>query len=180
MMKRIFTLILLVFSISAMQAQEIQWMSMNEALAAQKKQPKKIFMDAYTLWCGPCKMLDKNTFTNPDVIDYINKNFYPVKFNAEGNEEVTYKNKKFSNPGFDENRKGRNSTHEFTRALKVTGYPSLVFFDEEANLIGPIPGYRTPKQLEIYLKLFSGEDYKQITSQEAWKDYESKFESTFK
>lgn len=180
MMKRIFTLILLVFSISALQAQEIQWMSMNEALAAQKKQPKKIFMDAYTLWCGPCKMLDKNTFTNPDVIDYINKNFYPVKFNAEGNEEVTYKNKKFSNPGFDENRKGRNSTHEFTRALKVTGYPSLVFFDEEANLIGPIPGYRTPKQLEIYLKLFSGEDYKQITSQEAWKDYESKFESTFK
>ncbi|MGY5848131.1 thioredoxin family protein [Salegentibacter sp. HM20] len=179
-MKRIFTLILLVFSISALQAQEIQWMSMNEALAAQKKQPKKIFMDAYTLWCGPCKMLDKNTFTNPDVIDYINKNFYPVKFNAEGNEEVTYKNKKFSNPGFDENRKGRNSTHEFTRALKVTGYPSLVFFDEEANLIGPIPGYRTPKQLEIYLKLFSGEDYKKITSQEAWKDYESKFESTFK
>ena len=180
MMKRIFTLILLVFSISALQAQEIQWMSMNEALAAQKKQPKKIFMDAYTLWCGPCKMLDKNTFTNPDVIDYINKNFYPVKFNAEGNEEVTYKNKKFSNPGFDENRKGRNSTHEFTRALKVTGYPSLVFFDEEANLIGPIPGYRTPKQLEIYLKLFSGEDYKQITSQEAWKEYESQFESTFK
>ena len=41
-------------------------------------------MDMYTVWCGPCKMLDKNTFHNKDVADYINKYYYAVKFNAEG------------------------------------------------------------------------------------------------
>ena len=39
-------------------AQEIKWMTMNEALEAQKKDPKPIFMDVYTNWCGPCKMME--------------------------------------------------------------------------------------------------------------------------
>jgi thioredoxin-related protein len=160
-------------------AQEIKWMSMNEALAAQKKQPKKIFLDAYTVWCGPCKMLDKNTFTNKDVIKYINKYYYPVKFNAEGTEVVNYREYTFINPGHDANRKGRNSTHQFAQAMKVTGYPSLVFFDETGNLIGPIPGYRTPHQLELFLKLFAGEDYKKITTPEAFKEYSEAFENEF-
>ena len=112
-------------------AQEIKWMSMNEALKAQKKEPRKIFMDAYTTWCGPCKMLDKNTFSNKDVINYINKNYYPVKFNAEGNEEISYQDRIFTNPGFDPDRKGRNTQHQFATAMKITGYPSLVFFDEK-------------------------------------------------
>ena len=78
-------LLVLVFLIStvALTAQEIAWMSMDQALLAQQKTPKKIFMDVYTTWCGPCKLLDKNTFSNPDVIAYINEHFYPVKFNAD-------------------------------------------------------------------------------------------------
>lgn len=178
-MKKITTLVLLVITGGFLQAQEINWMSMNEALEAQKKEPKKIFMDAYTTWCGPCKMLDKNTFTDKNVIDYVNENYYAVKFNAEGEEEIVYKDKDFKNPNFDPERKGRNSTHQFAAALRVTGYPSLVFFDEDANLITPIPGYRTPEQLELYLKLFAKNDYKKLTSQEAFKEYEENFEGSF-
>jgi thioredoxin-related protein len=158
-------------------AQEIKWMSMNAALKAQKKEPKKIFMDAYTTWCGPCKMLDRNTFTNHDVINYINKHYYPVKFNAEGNEEIKYQEKTFTNPGFDPNRKGRNSQHQFATAMKITGYPSLVFFDEKANLIGPIPGYR--HELELFLKLFLKEDYKRINTSEAFEEYSKNFTNKF-
>lgn len=169
----------MVFAASFVQAQEIKWMSMNEALEAQKKQPKKIFMDAYTIWCGPCKMLDKNTFTNKEVINYINNNYYAVKFNAEGEEDVFYKEKEFKNPGFDPERKGRNSTHQFAAAMRIKGYPTLVFFDEESNLIAPISGYRTPSQLELYLKLFANDEYKKMTSQEAFSEYEKNFESSF-
>jgi len=64
-------------------AQEIKWMSMNEALEAQKENPKKIFMDVYTDWCGPCKLLDKKTFANKDVANYVNKHFYAVKFSIK-------------------------------------------------------------------------------------------------
>jgi thioredoxin-related protein len=179
MKKIILSLAVLLFSASAMLGQEIKWMTMNEALEAQKKAPKKIFMDAYTTWCGPCKMLDKNTFSNKDVIKYINRHYYPVKFNAEGTEEINYQDMSFKNPNYDPKRRGRNSQHDFARAMKITGYPSLVFFDEEANLIGPIPGYRTPQQLELFLKMFVDEDYKKITSPEAFQEYSAAFENEF-
>lgn len=179
-MQKTFTIFFffLFFGISS-QAQEIKWMSMNEALAAQKKNPKKIFMDAYTEWCGPCKLLDKNTFTNKDVIAFLNKNYYPVKFNAEGTEKINYQNRLFENPGYDPDRKGRNSMHDFARAMKISGYPSLVFFDEKGNLIGPIPGYRTPHQLELYLKLFHSDEYKNITTPEAFQEYSQNFKNEF-
>lgn len=179
MKKYIFSLVILVAAVTSVTSQEINWMTMNEALEAQKKQPKKIFMDAYTTWCGPCKLLDKNTFTNKDVIKFINKHYYPVKFNAEGTEVVNYREQTFKNPGYDPERKGRNSTHQLALAMKITGYPSLVFFDEKGNLIGPIPGYRTPHQLELFLKMFVGEDYKKITSPEAFQAYSEAFENEF-
>lgn len=179
-MHRLVVFLSFLFITGVSQAQKIDWMTMNEALEAQKKEPKKIFMDAYTTWCGPCKMLDKNTFSNKDVARYINENYYPVKFNAEGDEVIKYKEHTFENPNFDPNRKGRNSQHSFATAMKITGYPSLVFFDEKGTLLNVMPGYRTPNQLEVFLKLFAKDDYKEITSNEAWKEYQEAFEATFK
>ena len=178
-MIRVITIAFLLMGISSLQAQEIKWMTMNEALEAQAKEPKKIFMDAYTHWCGPCKMLDKNTFSHKDVIAYINKYYYPVKFNAEGDEEIDFKGQLFENPQYDPDKSGRNSPHQLTRALKIKGYPSLVFFDENAKLLAPVSGYRTPKQLELYLKLFAKEEYKKMTSQEAFSEYANNFEGSF-
>ena len=64
-------LLLILLSAGTLTAQKINWMTMNEALAAQKKEPKKIFMDVYTDWCGPCKLLDRNTFSNKKVINTL-------------------------------------------------------------------------------------------------------------
>ena len=170
--------LLMVFTAQAQK--EIQWMTMNEALAAQKKTPKKIFVDMYTTWCGPCKLLDKNTFSNNDVIDFINKNFYAVKFNAEGTEEVTYNGFTYTNPNYQEGRKGRNGTHLFAHALKINAYPNIVFFKENGDLIQNVPGYRTPRQIEIYLKMIANDDYLELTSREAWETYKTNFKPTFK
>ncbi|GAA0872527.1 thioredoxin fold domain-containing protein [Gangjinia marincola] len=161
-------------------AQEINWMTMDEALAAQKENPKKIMADIYTTWCGPCKMMDKNTFTNKDLVDYVNENYYAVKFNAEGTEEVNYNDFKYTNPNYDPNRKGRNGTHFFAHALKLQGYPSIVFFDEEGGIISPVTGYRTPQQLELYLKMIASDEYKELTTEDKWVEYEKNFEPSFK
>jgi|SRR5699024_5514147 len=177
-MRKLF-LFILVITAFGMQAQEIKWITMNEALAAQKKNPKKIVVDVYADWCGPCKMMDRNTFTDKNVINYINENFYAVKFNAEGTEEVTYNGKTFTNPKYQANKRGRNATHQFPLALQVRAYPSLVYFDEEGAVIQTIPGYFTPSQLEIYLKMMATDDYKEITTAEAWNAYQKAFEGTF-
>ena len=89
-MKKAILLLVFLISTAALTAQEIAWMSMDQALLAQQQTPKKIFMDVYTTWCGPCKLLDKNTFKNKSVVDYVNDNYYAVKFNAEGNDIINF------------------------------------------------------------------------------------------
>lgn len=181
MQKLLLVLFLFLIGSTTLLSQEtIKWMSFNEALKAQKKEPRKIFMDVYTDWCGPCKLLDKNTFQNKDVAAYVNANYYAVKFNAEGTESIKYKDFTYTNPDFDPKREGRNSQHLFAHALKINAYPSVVFFDEKGNLIQPLPGYKTPQQLEIFLKMIKTDAYKNITTAEAWQKYQSEFKSTFK
>ncbi len=174
-----YLLFVFLLAMGASQAQGIKWMTMNEALEAQKKEPKKIFMDVYTTWCGPCKLLDKNTFSDKSVIEYLNKNYYAVKFNAEGTETVNYKDFTYTNPNYQPERKGRNSQHLFAHALKVNAYPSVVFFRENGDLIQAVPGYRTPQQLEIFLKMIHSDDYLKITTAEAWEEYQKNFKHTF-
>lgn len=179
-MKRLFSLLVLLIS-CYVSAQEINWMTMNEALEAQKKEPKKIFADIYTDWCGPCKLMDKRTFTNKKLVEYVNKHFYAVKFDAEGTEEVEYQGFNYTNPNHDASKseKARNSQHFFAHALKVRAYPTVVFFDENSDVISPVVGYKTPQQLEIYLKMIAQDDYKNVTSKEDWEKYQANFKATF-
>jgi len=177
-MKKIFLIAITFIGISTY-AQEINWMSFEEVQEAQKTTPKKVFIDAYTVWCGPCKMLDKNTFQNKAVAAYINENYYAVKFNAEGNEKIEFQGKTYENPQFNPNSSGRNSQHQLSAYFGVRAYPTMLFLDEDGNTITPVSGYLTPQQLEIYLKLIASNDYKSVTSQEAWDEYQSNFKSTF-
>lgn len=178
-MKNVMIVLFVLCSLSSLNAQKIKWMSMNEALAAQKENPKKIMMDAYTDWCGPCKLMDKNTFQNKDVVKFVNKHFYAVKFNAEGTEEVDYQDFVYTNPNYDKNRRGRNSQHLLAHALKISGYPTVVFFDENSDVIAPVVGYLKPKELEIYLKMIANDDYKKLTTAESWKEYQANFKPKF-
>ena len=132
-------------------------------------------MDVYTSWCGPCKLLDKNTFGNKDVIKFVNNNYYPVKFNAEGNQTVSFMDRIFKNPNYDPARANRrNSSHQLSQAFRIQAFPTIVFLDKSSNLLHKLRGYKTPKQLEVYLKLFTDENYKNYQSQE---DFNKFFES---
>ncbi|MBU3821052.1 thioredoxin fold domain-containing protein [Flavobacteriaceae bacterium XHP0103] len=181
-MKRIIYILLLAVLVSVKGiAQEINWMTLEEAVALQKKSPKKIMMDVYTNWCGPCKMLDKNTFHNKDVVDYVNENYYAVKFNGEGKETITFNGHTFSNPNYDPARaNSRNSAHQLTGYLQISAYPTIVFLDEKAGMIAPIRGYQQPKQLELYLKMFKKDDHKEIDTQEKFSAYYKAFTPQFR
>ncbi len=162
------------------QAQEIQWMTLAEALEAQKTAPKKIFMDVYTKWCGPCKLLDKKTFANRDVARYISEHYYAVKFNAEGTEEIAFYDQVFRNPNYDPNRKSRNATHQFTQFLGIRGYPTMVFFSEDGDPIMPVVGYYNPQQLEPYLKMIKQGDYAVFSKPEDIEIYLKNFVPRFR
>lgn len=185
MKKHILLLIVILFSISLSsqskkESKEINWISFSEALNAQKENPKKIMIDVYTNWCGPCKLLDKNTFHNTDLVNYVNKHFYAVKFNAEGDKLITYKGQEFKNPNYDSRKEfKRNSAHQLANYLQIRAFPTIMFFDENGDVLAPIPGYRTSKQLEVFLKLFKTNAFKNITTEEQFSKYQKEFNYEF-
>jgi len=180
MMKNIIVIVILL-STALITAQKINWVTLEEAVELQKKSPKKIMMDVYTNWCGPCKMLDRNTFNNKDVVDYVNMYYYAVKFNGEGNDEIMFNKKTFTNPNYDPAKAyRRNSAHQLAGYFRVGAYPTIVFISEQGDLITPLVGYQTPQQLELYLKLFKNDDHKVMNTQEKFDAYYKAFKPEFK
>ncbi|MCK0179857.1 thioredoxin family protein [Flavobacteriaceae bacterium S0862] len=179
-MKKIVIAFVLVFAVNLISAQDINWVSLEEAQELQKKTPKKIMIDMYTVWCGPCKLMDRITFQNKNVVDYVNKHYYAVKFNAEGNDEVVFNGKPFANPNYDSGRaKTRNSPHQLTRYFGVQAYPTVVFIDEDLKMLVPLRGVKKPQELELYLKMFKNNDHKNIKSQDAFTEYYKAFKPEF-
>jgi len=160
-------------------ANEINWMTIDEAQAAMKKEPRKIMMDVYTKWCGPCKLMMKNTFTNKKLVKYVNDHFYAVKFNAESPDAINFKGQDFTNPNYVEGQMGRNGVHTFATFLKIRAYPSIVYFDEDLNMLTTDVGYKTPKDVERFLKFFKEDQHKVENPQEAWNKYNVEFKSEF-
>jgi thioredoxin-related protein len=121
---------------------EINWLTIEEAQALAEENPKKVIMDVYTDWCGWCKKMDKTTFADEKVVAYVNENFYAVKLKADSNDKVTFKGQEFS--------KG-----ELARALRVTGYPTIVFFDESFGRFQPVSGFRPADDFLKLLEAFN-------------------------
>lgn len=181
-MKNILSLVIITLSLSTSifaQGDKIHWRTVEEVAALQETAPRKVLMDVYTTWCGPCKMMMKNTFSNPNVISYVNENFYAIKFDAEGGDDVTLKGNTYTNPSFVEGKKGRKGQHQFAQALGVNSYPTIIYMDEKMDVIAPIKGYQTPDKIELYLKLFGEDIYLEVQSQEDFQKFQTEFKSTF-
>jgi len=98
--------------------------SFEQAKAEAKKTGKLIFIDAYASWCGPCKMMDRNTFSDGDVGKFFNEKFINLKVDME---------KSVDGP-------------MLSRMFRVTAYPTFLWVDSEGKLVKREMGYRTPEQ----------------------------------
>lgn len=100
---------------TAIQFQELPF---KDIIAKAKKEKKLVFIDAYAAWCGPCKMMEKNVFTQKSVSDYYNTNFVNARFDMEKGE-------------------GRDIAAKYG----VRSYPTYLFLNGEGELVSQNTGY---------------------------------------
>ena len=160
----ILSLSLLLFLIP-LSAQDVKWYSWEEASELSKTSPKKVFVDVYTDWCGWCKKMDASTFKDAEIVNYLNDNFYPVKFNAEQKDQIS-----FNGTDFKFIAQGRRGVHQLASALLDgrMGYPAFVLLDESFARIMISPGFKKAPQLQQELTFAKEEKYKKM-SWEAYK-----------
>ncbi|MCJ8154929.1 thioredoxin family protein [Chryseobacterium sp. SSA4.19] len=116
-----FTSGLFLFSAIAVFAQEaiqFQELPFKDLVAKAKKENKIVFIDAYASWCGPCKMMERNVFTQKPVGDYYNSNFVNARFDMEKGE-------------------GR----EIAAKYGVRSYPTYLFLNGDGELVSQNYGY---------------------------------------
>lgn len=154
----ILTVLSIIASIAFSQSKpkSIKWISFEELRNVQKQKPKKVFIDVYTDWCGWCKHMDKTTFSDPEVIDYVNEKFYAVKLNAESSNKILYQGQVLT------------EAELAGRIWGIKGYPTTVYLNEELNLLSqPVPGFLNKENFLKILKYFGEGSYKTLT----WEQY---------
>ncbi|WP_439482276.1 thioredoxin family protein [Cyclobacterium plantarum] len=131
-MKKILGIVMLGLMVSLplkAQKEAITWYSFEEVIDKVEEQPKMVLVDVYTDWCGWCKKMDRETFTDKKVISYVNENFYAVKLNAEdAKKKFKFRGKEYSE-------------EEMARAMRVRSYPNFIIMDAAMENITPLPGY---------------------------------------
>ncbi len=141
-MKYFITLISIIITSSILSAQEkapIVWKTVQQADSLQLKGDlRPLFVDVYTDWCGPCKLMDKTTFHDENIAKYVNENFIPVKFNAESEEQVIFKGKIYQ--WVSNGRTGIQSLAYFMLGGELR-YPSVAIVNKEGQTLTVIAGF---------------------------------------
>lgn len=142
---------------SAAPAAEIKWYTWEEAIELNKKEPRKLFIDVYTDWCGWCKRMDATTFKDPKVVEHMNAKYYPIKLDAEQKEDVLYNNHTFKYIA----NAGRRGIHELAYSLLdgQMSYPSYVYLTENVERIYVSKGFKETEPFLKELDYFTNEKY---------------------
>jgi thioredoxin-related protein len=134
---------------------KIEWLTVNELQAAYAREPRPVLVDIYTHWCGWCKAMDKETYGNGNVADYINTHYYAVKFDAESKDSISWAGKIFA---YDLTYRANDL------AVYLTGgqlsFPTTVLLADINAQPAPLMGFLKPGELEPPLKFFGDGVYK--------------------
>jgi uncharacterized protein YyaL (SSP411 family) len=121
---------------------KLEWLTFDAAKERAAKENKHVIVDIYTTWCGWCKVMERQTYADPEVSSYLSQNFVLAKVNGESPDSLHWQGQKISE-------------RQFARAVGVTGYPATYFLKPDAELLGGVAGYIKKPDFMIYARYVS-------------------------
>lgn len=168
-------ILLLLISLTSFQhnppKEKLEWITLQEAEAKLKTEPRPILVDLYTDWCGWCKVMDRKTYTNQNLIKYLNQKFYAVRLNAESKTDIIWRGKTYRfNTAY--------KTNELALALTKgeLAYPTTVILPVNESEPQAIAGMLEVKEMEMITRYFAENNYGTVS----FDDYARKFKPSWK
>lgn len=125
----------------------LKWYSFDDGLALAKKEKKMVLIDFYTDWCGFCKKMDRETYSDQRIIRYLNEKYVLVKINPEKSGDLKFR--------------GNTYTYStFARYIGVNGYPSTLFMEFDEELITMVPGFVSADEFINMIRFLGDRHYK--------------------
>ena len=142
------------------------WLPFNEGMALAAKEKKHVVIDFYTTWCHWCKVMDRETFANPEVKRYLAGNFVTIRVDAESRKDtLEYQGEKYT-------------PVSLARRFGVRGFPSLAYLDRDGGLVTVVPGFVPAKTFLPLLQYMQKECYRQRMTFEEFMKKKGECDST--
>jgi thioredoxin-related protein len=147
------TMLFFVATSTAGGKEKFTWMTFSEGLAHAKKSGKKVMVDVYTDWCGWCKKMDRDTYEDQTVSEYLGRYYVSIRLNAESAKTILYQAKSYTE-------------QELAAAFGIRGYPSIIFLAYDGEPITVYPGYADASTFTTVLSYIAEEHYKTTAFQD--------------
>ncbi len=138
----------------------IHWIEFDQLASKIQQETRPVFISIYSEGCGWCKAMDKMAFKHPDIIRYINKHFYAIKWNSSTKYDV-----QLNGQTYQYTSERLFAAHNLTKFLVTNNgggyihYPAVAFLDEHFNRIEAYTGYKDAQKLDYLLRFINEKHY---------------------
>ncbi|MGQ9863785.1 MAG: thioredoxin family protein [Bacteroidia bacterium] len=156
------------FSIGLLLHAQIAWQPLSQEASKGFHSQRMLFIYIYAPWCSLCHMMEQNVLSHPAISSYVNRNFTPLRINAEGKDTLFYRDTYFR-------YLPELQIHELAYLL-LEGkmeYPAMVFVEPSGQVLFALRAYLTAKQLDVLLHYFASGAYRDTS----WETYEQVYVS---
>jgi len=132
---------------------KVKWVGFEQALTTSAKEKKLLVVDFYTDWCHLCKVMERETYGDDNVLNYSKEKVIFSKINAETTQKFKF-------------RDGEYSGRELAMMFGVQGFPMTAFIGSDGELITTLQGVIPAEKFRLILQYLAEDWYKEITLEE--------------